>query len=159
VSALLANLNRSSESLNALLAEDNRRALGETLAHLELVSRTLAARAQTIDQGVASAARTMENTARVAAALPQLVERVERSAAAFERMSDEAARASTAVSNTMASMHTEARQFGATLPEAHVLVAELRELTASLRRFSEQLERNPAVLVHGKPAAKPGPGE
>lgn len=159
VSALLANLNRSSESLNALLAEDNRRALGETLAHLEVLSRTLAARAQTIDQGVASATRTMESTARVAAALPQLVERVERSAAAFERMSDEAARASTAVSSTMASMHAEARQFGQTLPEARVLVAELRQLTASLTRFSEQLERNPAVLIHGKPAAKPGPGE
>jgi phospholipid/cholesterol/gamma-HCH transport system substrate-binding protein len=159
VSTLLANLNRSSEGLNALLAEDNRRALGETLAHLEELSRTLAARTRAIDQGLASAAHTMENAARVTAALPQLIERVERSAAAFERMSDEAARASMAVSSTMASMRAETRHVGETLPEARVLVGELRELTASLRRFSAQLERNPAVLIHGRPPAKPGPGE
>ncbi len=159
VTGLLANLNRSSESFNALLGEDNRRALGETLAHLEELSRTLAKRSQTIDSGVANAAKTMENAARLTAELPRLVERVQASAEAFERMSNEAARAGAAATGTMDTVRDEARRFGEALPEAQVLVAELRELTASLRRFSDQLERNPAVLIHGRPPAKPGPGE
>ncbi len=145
LSALLQNVNRSSESFNALLDEDNRRSLAKTLAHLEVLSRTLAKRAQAIDSGMANAAKTMENTARLTAELPQLVERVRRSAEAFERMSNEAARAGSSAAGT--------------LDGAQSLVAELRELTASLKRFSAELEDDPAVLLRGKPLAKPGPGE
>ena len=38
-------------------------------------------------------------------------------------------------------------------------IGELRELGASLRRFSEALERNPGMLLQGRPAVPPGPGE
>ena len=41
----------------------------------------------------------------------------------------------------------------------HQLVAELRDLTATLRRVGDELEKNPSVLFYGKPAAKRGPGE
>lgn len=160
VTALLANLNRSSESVNLLLDEGNRGALKETLANLNVLSRTLAARAGAIDTGVANASRTMENTARLTAELPELVERIRKSADAFDRMANEAARAGASASSTLESARAEARQFaGETLPEARALLTELRELTASLRRFSDQIERNPAMLIHGTPVSKPGPGE
>jgi len=138
VTTLIDNLTRNSENMNALLDEGNRAALKQTLANLALVSRTLAERSAAIDAGVANAARTMENTARLSSEMAGLVERLRRSADAFDRMSNEGARA---------------------LPETRQLIAELRELTTSLRRFSDELERNPAMLVHGKPAAKAGPGE
>jgi len=159
VSGLLASLNRSSESLNALLTQDNRRALGETLAHLEVLSRTLAARARTVDAAVASTAKTMENAARLTAELPQLVERMQRTAEAIERMANQGAQAGASTAAAMEGVRAEARQFGEILPEAQGLIAELRELSASLKRFSGELEANPAVLIHGRPAAKPGPGE
>jgi phospholipid/cholesterol/gamma-HCH transport system substrate-binding protein len=138
VSSLLASLDRSSESLNALLAEDNRRSLRATLSNLETLSRTLAARAKTIDTGVAAAAQTMENTA-------QLTERLQKSAAAVEHMANQGAQAGTATAETM--------------EEARALVVELRELTASLKRLSGDLEKNPAMLIQGRPPARPGPGE
>jgi phospholipid/cholesterol/gamma-HCH transport system substrate-binding protein len=59
----------------------------------------------------------------------------------------------------MDSVRADARQFGELLPEAQALIAELRELGASLARVGGELERNPAVLLHGRPPAKPGPGE
>ena len=157
---LIGSLTRTSESLNALLDEGNRAALKETLASLALVSRTLAARSKAIDAGVANAARTMENTARLSGEISGLVERIRRSAEAFERMSSEvkrdAASVATAVEGARADLHQATRD---TVPEARQLIVELRDLTTSLRRFSDQLERNPAMLVHGKPAAKAGPGE
>jgi phospholipid/cholesterol/gamma-HCH transport system substrate-binding protein len=160
VTALLANLNRSSERFNALLDEGNRRAIAETLANLEVVSRTLAARAAAIDSSVQNASRTMENAARLTAELPQLVERINRTADAFDRMADEGARAGVSATRALESAGAGARQFtNETLPGANALVAELRELTATLRRFSDQLERNPSMLLYGRPAAKPGPGE
>jgi phospholipid/cholesterol/gamma-HCH transport system substrate-binding protein len=145
VSGLIAAVSRSSESLNAALAEDNRRALAATLANVEALSRTLAASSGALDQAIAG--------------LPELVARTQRAAQAVERMAGETARAAADTSAAMDSVRADARQFGELLPEAQALIAELRELTASLRRVSGELERNPAVLLHGRPPAKPGPGE
>jgi phospholipid/cholesterol/gamma-HCH transport system substrate-binding protein len=160
MTTLIGSLTRSSDSINALLDDGNRAALKETLASLALVSRTLAERSKAIDAGVANAARTMENTARLTGEMSGLVERIRRSAAAFEHMSSEverdAAGAAAAVEGAGADLRRATRE---TVPETRQLIVELRELTASLRRFSEQLERNPAMLVHGKSGAKAGPGE
>jgi len=157
---LIDSLTRTSASINALLDDGNRAALKETMVSLALVSRTLAARSQAIDAGVANAARTMENTARLTGEISGLVERIRRSAEAFERLSNEGTRAAgsaaTAVEGARADLRQATRD---TVPEARQLIVELRDLTTSLRRFSDQLERNPAMLVHGKPAAKAGPGE
>lgn len=157
---LINSVTRTSDSLNALLDEENRAALKETLASLALVSRTLAARSQAIDASVAGAARTLENTARLTGEMSGLVARVQRSAEAFDRMSGEGARAAAsaavAIDNARAEMRQATRE---TVPETRQLIVELRELTTSLRRFTAELERNPAMLVHGKPAAKAGPGE
>lgn len=130
VTALLTNLNRSSESVNALLDEQNRVALRRTLANLERLSGTLAN-----------------------AELPQLIKRIQRSADTFDRMANEAARAGSSTASTIESVRAE------TLPEAREAIAELRELTTTLHRFSDALERNPGMLLQGRPAATPGPGE
>lgn len=130
ISTLLTNLNRSSESVNALLDEENRAALRRTLANLERLSGTLAS-----------------------AELPQLLKRIQRSADAFDRMANETARAGSNTASTIESVRAEA------LPEARQAITELRELSASLRRFSEALERNPGMLLQGRPTVPPGPGE
>ncbi|HXU94054.1 MAG TPA: MlaD family protein [Gallionella sp.] len=130
VTALLTNLNRSSENVNALLDEKNRAALRHTLSNLEHLSGALAG-----------------------AELPQLLHRLQRSADAFDRMANETARAGASTADTVDSVRAEA------LPEARQAIAELRELTASLRRFSEALERNPGMLLQGRESVKPGPGE
>ena len=46
-----------------------------------------------------------------------------------------------------------------TLPEFERLLGELSALSTSLRRLTEQTERNPASLLFGRPAAPAGPGE
>jgi len=164
---LLANLNRVSDNVNALLDDDNRRAVKATLADLAQLSRTLAARSATIDATLASTARTMDAAARatdkaalVAAELPQLVQRIERTAAAFERMATEVSGAGASARGTLDGTRADLTQFtGSTLPEVRALVDELRGLTATLRRVGDTVERNPSVLLYGRPAAKKGPGE
>jgi phospholipid/cholesterol/gamma-HCH transport system substrate-binding protein len=153
---LLANLNQSSENLNALMDEDNRRAVKQALKDLETLSRTLASRSAMIDSSLSDAARTMENTARMSGELPQLAQRIQRSADDFDHMTNELAHAAKSASGTLEG----AQQFtSSTLPEVHQLVIELRDLTDSLRRFIGDLEQNPGALIYGKPAAKRGPGE
>ena len=42
---------------------------------------------------------------------------------------------------------------------AHFLVSELRQLTATMNRVAQQVERQPNVLVLGRPGQSKGPGE
>lgn len=155
-SALLANLNRTSENINALLNDDNRKSIGHTLTDIQTLSHTLAARQATIDSGLSNAARTMENTARFTAELPKLALRIQHSADALDRMSAEVERAGISTRTTM----DNTQQFTSeTLPEIQQLVLELRDLTGSLQRFSGELEQNPSILLHGKAPATRGPGE
>lgn len=156
VTALLVNLNKTSENLNALLDADNRRAFKKTLVDLETLSNTLAARSKLIDSSLVDAAHTMKNTARLTDELTQLAPRVQRSADAFDRMSNQLRHAGASAGSTLDST----RQFtNETLPEVQKLVTQLRDLTGSLQRISDQIEQNPSVLVYGKPAARRGPGE
>jgi phospholipid/cholesterol/gamma-HCH transport system substrate-binding protein len=164
---LLANLERMTDSLNALLDEPNRRAFGQTLANLAVLSRTLAERSASIDAALGNAARTMDHAARVTAELPSLIKRFDRTADALERMALEVGAAGASARSTLDSARStldgsraDVAQFtGATLPEVRELVAELRELTATMRRVAEDVERNPGVLLQGPRPAKRGPGE
>jgi phospholipid/cholesterol/gamma-HCH transport system substrate-binding protein len=171
---LIANLARVSDNLNAALDETNRRALRATLADLAVVTHTLAARSSSIDSALVSAARAMETSARVSAALPQLVQRFERAADAVQRMaadvSDAGASAKVTLDSaritfdsargTLDGSRADVAQFtAATLPEARELVAELRGMTAAMHRVVDEVERNPGVLVQGRRAARRGPGE
>ena len=153
VSALLTNANRTSVSMNALMDDDNRREFKLILAELQLLAKTLAARSAAIDSTLANAARTMDNTARLSADLPRLVERIQQSADRFDRMTGDVAQAGTGVRADLREAADEV------VPQVRLLASELREVTGSLRRFSVQLEQDPSTLLFGRPSAKPGPGE
>ena len=160
LTTLLANLTRTSERLNTVMDEDNRRVFKHTLADLEVLTHTLAARSAAIDAALGSAARTLDHTARAAEEMPRLIERVQRSAEAFERMSNEMAGAGASAARTLEATRGDVRQFAAeALPEVRQLIAEARDLTNSLRQVADQVEQNPSVLLYGKPTKKRGPGE
>jgi phospholipid/cholesterol/gamma-HCH transport system substrate-binding protein len=164
---LLANLAHTTDSLNALLDEPNRRALSATLANLAVLTRTLAERSSAIDATLGHTARTMDNAARVSAELPGLIQRFERTSGALERMAGEVAGAGASARGTLDSARStldasraDLTQFtGMTLPEVREMVAELRGLTATMRRVVEEVERNPGVLLQGPRPVKRGPGE
>lgn len=160
VTALMGNLARAADSFNALLNEDNRRSIGRTLADLETLSRTLAARSPQIDAGLANAAKTMENAARLTEELPRLVQRIERSADGFDRMAEAVARAGTSASTVLDGTRADVERFTSEgLPEARALVAELRELAGTLRRVAGELERDPSSVLYGRAPGRRGPGE
>lgn len=155
VSALLTNLNHTSENFNALLNADNRRAIGHTLSDIAILSHTLAGRQAEIDTGLSNASITMTNAARLSSELPQLVQHLQHSADNFDRMTEKIERAAISTRTTM----DNTRQFtDETLPEIQQLVLQLRDLTRSLQHLSGELEQNPGILLRGK-AAVPGPGE
>lgn len=160
LTTVLAKLDSTSSNIDALLSVENRNAFSSALADIAVVSRTLAARKDTLDAGIASAARTFDNGARVTAQLGPVIERIGHSADAVEKMGKEAALASASAGKTVDSVGAEVQRISAdTLPQLQRLLGELNVLSASMRRLAEQTERNPSSLLFGRGPAPPGPGE
>ena len=160
LTTVLAKLDSTSSNIDALLSAENRLAFSSALADIAAVSRTLAARKDTLDAGIASAARTFDNGARATAQLGPVIERIGRSAAAVEKMADETALASASAGKTVDAVGAEVQRIGAdTLPQLQRLLGELNVLSSSLRRLTEQTERNPSSLLFGRGPVPPGPGE
>ena len=160
LTSVLAKLESTSNNINSILSDENRAAFNSALADIAAVARTVAARKDTLDAGMASAARTFENASRATAQVGPVIDRIGRSAEAIEKMGDEVARTSASAGKTVDSVGADLQRFTAeTLPELERLLGELSVLSSSLRRLSDQTERDPrGFLLGGKPVPE-GPGE
>jgi len=157
---VLAKLDSTSNNINAILSDENRVAFTSALADIAAVARTVAARKDTLDAGMVNAARTFKNTSGATAQLGPVIDRIGRSADAIEKMGNEVAQTSAGAGKTVNSVGADVKRFTAeTLPELERLLGELSVLAASLRRLSEQTERDPRGLLFGRKPVAEGPGE
>ena len=160
LTSVLANVNRTSANLDAVLDAGNRAAFKQTLADTASLVHALAAQQGTISAGIADAARTAKTAARISDRLGPAIERIAASADAVGKMGNDISRTSDSAGRTVDAAASGVRQVGTeTLPELQRLLAELNVLAVSLRSLSEQTERNPSSLIRGAPQGRPGPGE
>jgi phospholipid/cholesterol/gamma-HCH transport system substrate-binding protein len=157
---VLGNVDRVSNNLNAVFDADNRQALKSTLADMATLAHALQAQKGVLTQGIADAARTARLAAQAGERLDPTLQRIGSSAQALERMADGVSATSQKASRAADSAASAVQQASSeTLPDLARLLAELNQLSASLRTLSEQTTRSPSSLVVGRPLAQPGPGE
>lgn len=160
LTSVLTNVDRVSNNLNAVFDADNRAALKSTLADVAALAHTLAGQQAAIRTGVADAAQAARLTARAGEQLGPTLKDIATSAQAVERMADVARSASARAGDTADAATRSVQQLGSeTLPELTRLMAELNQLSASLRLLSEQTTASPSSLLVGPPPPLPGPGE
>jgi len=160
LTSVLAKLDGTSSNVNSVLSEENKTALKSALSDIAIVARTLAARKDTLDAAIVDAAGTFRNTSGATAQLGSVVDRIGQSADALGKMGDDVARTSTSAGTLVDSVGADFKRFSAeTLPELERLIGELSAMAASLRRLTEQTERDPRSLIFGRKPAPEGPGE
>ncbi len=161
---LLIDLDTAAKGAAKVLDEDNRAKLKRTITDLSDVAQTIAAHKNQIGQTLNGAARSADNLVKLTASLnaevPTLLAGINKSVAALNTATDELARTSKTVGAVVTEARPELQQFTRrTLPEAGLLVTELRQLTGTLTRVARELEREPSALVFGRKAPSRGPGE
>ena len=160
LTSVLAKLDSTSNNINSILSDANQAAFKSALADIAAVARTIAARKDTIDAGITHAGQTLQNTSQATAQMSAVLDRIGRSADAVEKMGNEVAKTSASAGKTVDAVGADVKRFGAeTLPELERLLGELSVLTTSLRRLSEQTERDPRGLLFGRKPVPRGPGE
>jgi phospholipid/cholesterol/gamma-HCH transport system substrate-binding protein len=160
LASALAKLDRTSANVDAMFDEENREEVKKILASSALLLSTIVTHREDISRFITSAANTVDHTSRVAPQLDPLLDRISTAADAVEVMAQEATLASTDAQKVFADVASVVHQFtGGTLPETERLLAELNVLLVSLRRLSQQTERNPSSLLRGRQPVPLGPGE
>ena len=157
---LVDNLIEASERLNRVLSDENQHTMEETLADVKTLTAMLAERSESLGTSLDDMAATAKHFRQASAALPQLISRIETTAASLDQMAGDISETAQAVRNTVESGGSDLKRFtGRTLPEITQMAQELRIAAENLRRFSEKLERDPGILLQGGPSVRPGPGE
>ena len=160
LSSALAKLDNTSTNLNAILSKENQAAFRNTLADVAAITRTLAARKDSIDAGIVDGARTLKNTAKASAEFEALTQRLARSAEAIEAMGTEVAKTSVSAGKTIDVVGADVKRLSTeTLPELERLLGELSTLSRSLQLLTEQTRRDPRGLLFGPQTVPDGPGE
>lgn len=160
LTTVLAKLDSTSNNINSILSEDNRKAFQSALADIAGVARTISARKGTLDAVVSDAGRTLANASRASEQIAPLIDRIGRSAEAMEKMGNAVATTSTTAGKTVNSVGSDVKRLTAeTLPQIERLLGELSTLATSLRRLTDQTERDPRGLLFGRQPVPEGPGE
>jgi len=162
--ALLANLNNLALEARDVLDARSRSDLRRLLADLARVTQTLAEHRSELASSIAKADAAMERFGAVGKQLderlPAILDQTSSTMRGLRDMSGEFARASASLSAAIDGGRTELAQFtGQTLPETTVLIAEVRQLTATLQRLAHDLENEPSLLIFGRARPARGPGE
>lgn len=156
LTTLLAKLDSTSAGINSILSEENLAAFKSALADIAILVHTLAGRKDSLDAGIADAARTFKQIAAGTEQLGPVVDRIGRAAEAIEKMGKEVGSAG----KTVNAAAVDVKRFTAeTVPELERLLGELSVLSTSLRRLSEHIERNPSSFLFGRQPVPEGPGE
>ncbi len=161
---LVVHLNGLAQNASLIVDEENRTLVKHVLKDLSEVTKVLAAHSSHVDRGIQGATLAAEQAAnvteRLGTQLPAVLDRIGKSAAGLQQLTDELSRTSRSVGDMVGSSKPGVEQFTRqTLADAGLLVTELRQLTATLNRVAQQIERQPNLLVLGRSSQSKGPGE
>jgi phospholipid/cholesterol/gamma-HCH transport system substrate-binding protein len=161
---LIVHLDSAAVGVAKMLDEENQTLLKRTIKDLSDVAQTIASHKTQIDQSLNGAAKSADNLVKVTASLnaqvPTLLADINKSMVALDSATEELAKTSKTIGTVVNESKPELQQFTKrTLPEAGLLVTELRQLTGTLTRVARELEREPSSLVFGRKAQPRGPGE
>ena len=161
---LVAHLNGLAQNAALLVDEENRTLVKHVLKDLSEVTKVLAAHSSHLDRGIQGSTLAAEQAAKVTerlgTQLPAVLDRIGKSAVGLQQLTEELSRTSRSVGDMVGSSKPGVEQFTRqTLADAGLLVTELRQLTATLNRVAQQIERQPNLLVLGRSSQSKGPGE
>jgi len=157
---VLASVETTSHNLDGVFSDRNKQSLTTALANIASITQTLSDRRDSIDAALKNADRTMANAARVSADLDRTLARIDQAVASFDAMSRQMNQTASSAGTAVTAVGADMQRFtNESLPQLESLMNELSVLSASLRRLTEQTERNPKSILFGKTPVPKGPGE
>jgi|SRR3989339_783270 len=142
-----------SRSVHQVLTGQNEIAIRNSLQNISVFTKTLADNSQQMDA-------TLKNIEATSAQLPQLTKQFQTTLQAAQQTANQLTKASEDVSLTMQDsrivMQNVSQQM---LPRMTQVMDHLENVTTNVQQITSELRDNPSIIVRGKEAPSPGPGE
>lgn len=153
--ALMTQMRQVADRTNALLSEQNVRRIGQTLANVETASAGLSGSLKDLPQVMAALRQALNE---------ENMKRLSRTLANLEKVSGEAAPLVASLQGVTQKLDALLAESGGeitqtTLPRLNVLLQELAASSRQMSRLLDQIEESPNMLIFGRDARRPGPGE
>lgn len=153
--ALMTQMRQVADRTNALLSEQNVRRIGQTLANVETASAGLSGSLKDLPQVMAALRQALNE---------ENMKRLSRTLANLEKVSGEAAPLVASLQGVTQKLDALLAESGgeitqSTLPRLNVLLQELAASSRQMSRLLDQIEESPNMLIFGRDARRPGPGE
>lgn len=147
------NLNDISNGLRTILNPENTDAIEDIISNFKKMSDDLQRNSGKLDI-------IIDNTAQASKDLPEVMKSVQTGAESVENIANKLSSASNQANQAMQAMSATMLNINnQILPQVQTSVGDLQSTMSNLKRFSNQLDDNPSILIRGKQPAKPGPGE
>lgn len=161
-SELMLQVRQVAERTSALLSEQNVKRISQTLANVETASTGLSGSMKDLPQVMASLRQMLND---------ENMKRFGNTLANLEKVSGEAAPLAADLRQLVANLQGVTKKIDVlageaggelaqtTLPRLNVLLQELSVNSRQMSRLLDQIEESPNMLIFGREARRPGPGE
>ena len=164
-SQMFTNIERVSDSLSALVDEQNQQAFRETLQSIRAFTARLEQvlneqNAQQLEESLDALHRVSMALAGNAGSIEEMIQNLHAASEGLPGAVDNFTDAGAKFTETMDATQAEIRYLSQQItPQAAAVLTDLRRASASLERFADNLENDPALLLHGPRERARGPGE
>jgi phospholipid/cholesterol/gamma-HCH transport system substrate-binding protein len=156
----LADVRQVAQRINAVLSDENRQRITQTLASLQKATERIASVAESAEPGVknigplvADARKTLNSVDGVLGELSGATRDFASRMEAIDRVAGSAEKAGASLGALADTVTSES------LPRINLLVEELTRTTRGLDRLVADVKEQPQSLVFGRRPGPPGPGE
>ena len=146
LSLLSTKLNEIASAMQSITDKPNQIALHNSLMNIATITQSVANNTQHLNHTLSNLDLITQNAMQASKTLPLVVDDAKISFQQISRTMQQGQKTLANISNNVT-------------PQLQITLQNIANLTQKLSNFSSELEQNPAILIHGKKEAAPGPGE
>ena len=157
---ITTDIQHLSSSIAQVLDTDNRQSIKDSLRNIATITKTMAGNSTDFTETLHSLDNSLANISEASNHLPKTMLQLNKTLNSAGALSDEMRKTANSIDETMRSGQVVIRNFSnQVMPSAQQALSNLSRVTVSMDHLTEELERDPSMLVRGKQPAPLGPGE
>ena len=157
---IAGNIQTLTQRINDTLSIDNLTMITHILKNIDAFTGTLSSTSPELTQIMTSLNKTMKNAEVSSQTLPELLKQTNQTMATIDSTVKDIQKTSdhfdTVLKSAEVLVTNTTQQL---LPSTNTFMVRLSRLSSTLQQLSNEISRNPSVLIRGKEPAIPGPGE
>lgn len=154
------NVKAIGTSVQQLLNEENQELIQKSLENIKTFTQTLADNSDELDESIHYLRNMLKNTSEASKKLPDVLRKFDSTLSSAQQASSQINLAAKSAKRTFdAGQGAVANLSDQVLPSLQQSMTHLNQITSNLLGFSQELQRNPSIIIRGKQPTTPGPGE